>query len=90
LSSNCMVIEGAFGLLKDIFRVLKKALKQRSSTALVRNIVACSILPNLLTDLQDSAPIIIASTQDATSAENEIAPQKITNQDGDTKRQLHC
>ncbi|KAE8986491.1 hypothetical protein PF005_g7856 [Phytophthora fragariae] len=33
LSSTRMVIEGAFGLLKERFRILKKALEERSPTA---------------------------------------------------------
>ncbi|OWZ10073.1 hypothetical protein PHMEG_00017135 [Phytophthora megakarya] len=41
LSSMCMAIEGAFGLLKERFRILKKPLEGRTPKASVRVIVAC-------------------------------------------------
>lgn len=69
LSSTRMVIEGAFGLLKERFRILKNALEERARTVSVRIIVACLVLHNLLIDLHGSAPIT-SSAQETSSADD--------------------
>lgn len=69
-----MAIEGAFGLLKERFRILKKPLEERTPNASVRIIVACLIPHNLLIDLQDTAPFFFTTApEDFTiQAEDEV------------------
>ncbi|GMF30338.1 unnamed protein product [Phytophthora fragariaefolia] len=72
LSSTRMAIEGAFGLLKERFRILKKPLEERTPSASVRIIVACMVLHNLLIDFQDTAPVSVGLVNAEDETEEEV------------------
>ncbi|KAG3152386.1 hypothetical protein PC128_g22794 [Phytophthora cactorum] len=52
-SSTKMKIEGAFGLLKERFRVFKKALPEKTISSAVRTVLACMVLPNIMIDFEN-------------------------------------
>eukprot|EP00644_Phytophthora_capsici_P002196 jgi/Phyca11/114774/e_gw1.27.507.1 len=88
LSSTRMVIEGAFGLLKERFRILKKPLEERTPRASVRVVVACLVLHNLLIDFQDTTNFELSGAYN--SGDEERIHQSQTSREKKLKSRLGC
>lgn len=88
LSSTRMVIEGAFGLLKERFNILKKPLEERTPRASVRVVVACLVLHNLLIDFQDTTNFELSGAYN--SGDEERIHQSQTNREKKLKSRLGC
>ena len=64
-----VVNEGAFGLLKERFRVLKKPLEEKSPQRSVRTIVACLVLHNFFSDAEDETTFDVQAGEQAEEVE---------------------
>lgn len=57
LSQSRIIVERAFGILTNRYRILRGKIEQKSPTRVTKVIVGCLVLHNLMIELQDTYAI---------------------------------